>query len=540
MSKKKNNNQRKKTANEMNKQKFSVLPKSTGLAIAVVICGFAEVLFLMFLLALDVIPFKYIASVIIVLLLIDFVILLLTNAKTRKKTKHIASLVLIVFLLNVLLMGDFYVYSTYDTLQKIGTERDTWEYYNVITTKDSSYEKADDIEGLTVGVVNMESKQLTEARERLITKEDVEYDERSDMYTLAKSLYNGEQKSSDESTTGTTGEATSSTNGGSTSTSIEPTEDKLIMLANSQHQIVKDNIKGFKKNTKVIYRIKVKKRADDTSKRVNVTEDSFNVLISGVDQWGGIDQGGLSDVNMVMTVNPVSKEILLTSIPRDSYVPLHSSGAMDKLTHSAIYGEEETKQTIEDFLDTDINYTIKVNFSMLVDVINAIDGLDIYSEYDFKSAISDHKFHKGWQHLSGSGCLYFARERKAFLDGDMQRNKHQQVVLKAALEKVTSSKVIITRYTQILNAVEDEMVTTLTDKDLKKLAKMQLRDMKKWKVTTVSIEGSTGGAPCYSMGNQELSCVFPSEESVDEAKQKIHDTMFPGENVKEDKKDKEE
>ena len=177
---------------------------------------------------------------------------------------------------------------------------------------------------------------------------------------------------------------------------------------------------------------------------------------------------------------------------------------------------------------------------MLVDVIDAIGGLDIYSEYEFSSAIADQHYHKGWQHLSGKGCLYFARERKAFAKGDMQRNKHQQVVLKAALKKATSSRVIVTRYTQILNAVEDEMITTLSQQDLKKLAKMQLKDMKKWKVKTVSIEGSTGGAPCYSMGNRELSCVFPSDESVNEAKTLIHDTMYPGENVKQEKTDNQE
>ena len=256
------------------------------------------------------------------------------------------------------------------------------------------------------------------------------------------------------------------------------------------------------------------------------------MLISGLDSWGTIDQGGLSDVNMVMTVNPQTRQILLTSIPRDSYIPLHSYGAKDKLTHSGIYGSDETRMTIEDLLDIDINYTIRVNFSMLVDLINAIDGMDVYSAYAFESAITDWTYEEGWNHCTGKKALYFARERKAFTDGDMQRNKNQQKVLEATLKKVTSSKVIMTRYTKILDAVEDEMWTDMSDKDLRRLAKMQLRNMnKKWVVNKVNITGSTGGAPCFSMGNQNLSVVFPTEESIENAKSAIHDIMYPVENA---------
>ena len=114
----------------------------------------------------------------------------------------------------------------------------------------------------------------------------------------------------------------------------------------------------------------------------------------------------------------------------------------------------------------------------------------------------------------------------------MQRNKNQQKVLEATLKKVTSSKVIMTRYTKILDAVEDEMWTDMSNKDLRRLAKMQLRDMsKKWEVKKVNIEGSTGGAPCYSMGNENLSVVFPYDESVEEAKTAIHDIMYPVDNT---------
>ena len=527
-------------------KKFSILPKSTGLAIAMLVAGFSEVIFLAFVLALDVLPFKYLAAGIVLLLAIDALIVFLATSVSKHGTRRIGCLVIIFFMLITLLGGDYYIYSTNDTLNKISENRDTWEYYNVMVNAESSYQKAADIQGKAVYVTDMDSKQLKEAKERLITKADVEYYKEPNFVAVGEHLISwdvDENELDDAKDDGEKKETAAMTGSGSeladteadsvADTDVDPME-AIILVSESQNKILQSNIKGFKKNTRTIYRIKVKKRANDNSKAVNVTEDSFNVLISGIDSWGSIDEGGLTDVNMVMTVNPTTREVMLTSIPRDSYVPLHSSGGMDKLTHSAIYGEEETKATIEDLLDIDINYTIKLNFSTVVDLIDAIGGLDIYSEFDFHSAISAHKFHKGWQHLSGRGCLYFARERKAFTDGDMQRNKHQQVVLKAALKKVTNSKVILTRYTSILNAVEDEMTTTLSNKDLKKLAKMQLGDMRSWSIERVSITGATGGAPCYSMGGQNLSCVFPSTDSLEKAKKAIHDTMYPDKNVKDD------
>ena len=533
-------------------KKFSILPKSTGLAIAMLVAGFSEVIFLAFVLALDVLPFKYLAAGIVLLLAIDGLIVFLATSVSKHGTRRIGCLVIIFFMLITLLGGDYYIYSTNDTLNKISENRDTWEYYNVMVNAESSYQKAADIKGKAVFVTDMDSKQLKEAKERLITKSEVEYYKEPNFVAVGEHLISwdvdkadlddakdaGEKKET-AAMTGSGSELADTEADSVADTDVDPKE-AIILVSESQNKILQSSIEGFKKNTRTIYRIKVKKRANDNSKAVNVTEDSFNVLISGLDSWGTIDQGGLSDVNMVMTVNPTTRSILLTSIPRDSYIPLHSYGARDKLTHSGLYGEEETKATIEDFLGIDINYTIRVNFSMVVHLIHEIGGIDVYSEYDFESSISDHFYVKGWNHLYGMGALYFARERKAFTDGDMQRNKHQQVVLEAVIKKISNSKVLLTRYTGILDVVEKEMATDMKNTDLKKLAKMQLNDMRGWKIEKVNITGPTGGAPCYSMGGQQLSCVFPSEESVNEAKERIHDVMYPAQEETENKNEDKE
>ena len=309
-------------------RRFSILPHKISYGIALVLAFVAEALFMLFLIALDILPLAYLLGVIGVLVLIDLLILLLFNGKKKRDVKSLGALVIIVFMLNILLVGDYFIYSTYDTLEQISSLHDRWEYYEVIAPVDSKYQKVADIKGSEINVVDMQSKQLQEAEERLVTKGDVTYTKCDKLLDVGHKLVDKKGK----------------------------VHDRLALVSKSENKLLGRNIEGYKDQTQVIYRLKVKQRADDHSKSVDVTKDSFNVLISGIDSWGTIDEGGLSDVNMVMTVNPTTREVMLTSIPRDSYVPLHSYGEKDKLTHTGIYGEEETKQTIEDLLDIDINY----------------------------------------------------------------------------------------------------------------------------------------------------------------------------------------
>ncbi|MDO4177139.1 MAG: LCP family protein, partial [Bacillota bacterium] len=210
----------------------------------------------------------------------------------------------------------------------------------------------------------------------------------------------------------------------------------------------------------------ISKNSVENEEKAEILEEPFNIYITGIDMWGDIDQVSRSDVNMIMTVNPKKKEILLTSMPRDSYVVLHSFGEYDKLTHTGVWGVDETIQTVEDWLDTDINYYIRVDFSMLIDIVEAIDGIDVYSDYTFKSSLRDYHYKKGWNHLGGWKALYFARERHAFEDEDQQRILNQQKVMKACIRKVTSSKTLLTHYTDLLDVVKDEMETNMSSDEM--------------------------------------------------------------------------
>lgn len=266
----------------------------------------------------------------------------------------------------------------------------------------------------------------------------------------------------------------------------------------------------------------ISKNSDKNQSDVAMVQEPFNIYITGIDMWGDIDQVSRSDVNMIMTVDPKEKKILLTSMPRDSYVVLHSFGEYDKLTHTGVWGVDETINTVEDWLDTDIDYYIRVDFSMLIDIVEAIDGIDVYSDYTFKSSLRDYHYKKGWNHLGGWKALYFARERHAFEDEDQQRILNQQKVMKACIRKVTSSKTLLTHYADLLDVVKDEMETDMSSEEMAALVRMQLNDMSKWKMETQAVQGDLTMKGTYTMGmDRDLLVSIPRDKSVEKVKKRL-------------------
>lgn len=274
-------------------------------------------------------------------------------------------------------------------------------------------------------------------------------------------------------------------------------------------------------NVKIVFTVYVEKESSAAAKKVDVTGEPFNVYITGLDTTGTIDVQSLSDVNMIMTVNPVTKKILLTSIPRDYYVMLHDEQQMDKLTHTGAKGASATVSTVEDLMGCDINYYFKCNFSTVVSLIDAIGGIEVESEYTFTTHGRQNEgfyFTAGTNYLDGASALAFARERKSFGGGDRQRIKNQQLVLEATLKKVTQSKTLLTSYSQILSGLSDYLETSMSDSEMKALVKMQLDDMASWDIEKVSLDGTGDSRPCYLAGGGYASVIIPDQASIDAAR----------------------
>ena len=231
---------------------------------------------------------------------------------------------------------------------------------------------------------------------------------------------------------------------------------------------------------------------------------------------------------MVATINPTTRKILLTSIPRDYYVNLVGQGpnAYDKLTHAGYYGIEESVKTVENLLDTDINYYVKINFSTIEGIVDAIGGVDVYSDYDFyEKAFGKYHFTIGNNHLDGKQALAFARERKSFATGDVQRVKNQQKVVEAIINKVTSSTALISSYDRILDTVSENLDTNMPSKDISRLVKMQLNDMRGWTIESQNAVGTSQMGPTYTFPTLNLYTMLPDEDSVNSLKAKIKEYL---------------
>jgi len=288
----------------------------------------------------------------------------------------------------------------------------------------------------------------------------------------------------------------------------------------------------LKKKIKIIGTINVKTKSENEAKEVNVVSEPFSIYITGIDTYGDISSVSRSDVNIVMTVNPKTKQILLTSIPRDYYVQLHgTTGSRDKLTHAGIYGTDMSVQTIEDLLGIEINYYIKVNFSSFIDIINAIGGIEVYSKYEFTS-IDGYHYQQGYNELNGEEALSFARERKAFMEGDRQRGADQQAVIEAMIKKM-SNKSILTKYESLLDSIDGKFQTNMNYKKITSLIKMQLDDMSSWNVVSIALDGSNGSEYTYTGGNQKLYVMIPDESTIDNASSLIN-AVLKGEKLDSD------
>ena len=284
-----------------------------------------------------------------------------------------------------------------------------------------------------------------------------------------------------------------------------------------------EEIEEFGTKTKVLDTITVKSKNKTKAKKVEVTKQSFNIYVSGIDTYGKIGSVSRSDVNMIITVNPTTHQMLLTSIPRDYYVQLHgTTGLKDKLTHAGIYGVDKSITTLEDLFGVDINYYFRVNFSTLIKVVDTIGGIDIYSDKAF-IPYTDHsvRIKLGNQHLNGKQALAFSRERYAYREGDRHRVQNQQTVITAIMNKMLSSKTLISKYDSLLNTFEGSFQTNMSTNELTSIIKRQLDKMPNWSIINQSVNGTDSSNFTYSAPSQKAYVMEPDMNTVKAASEKI-------------------
>ena len=293
-----------------------------------------------------------------------------------------------------------------------------------------------------------------------------------------------------------------------------------IVLEDSYYTLLKDEYENLN-NTKIIakYKVKVEKKKNVDS--VDIKTKPFILYISGIDTYGSISTTSRSDVNMLAVISPKEGKILLVSIPRDYYVTLNSIGYKDKLTHAGIYGIDMSMKTIEDLLDININYYVRLNFSTLTKSIDLLDGIDVYSDRTFTPWTNKNlTIYQGVNHMDGKMALAFARERKIYETGDRHRGENQQAIITAMIQKMTNLKYLL-KYKEILNSLNNTFETNMSYDEITNLFKMQIDKQIKWDIESISLNGTGSYASTYSMGSRKLYVMQPDFSTVTSAHDKI-------------------
>ena len=253
------------------------------------------------------------------------------------------------------------------------------------------------------------------------------------------------------------------------------------------------------------------------------------MYISGIDQYGNVNSvRGRSDVNQLAIVNPKTNHILLVNTPRDFYVQLAgTTGLRDKLTHAGIYGIDKSIKTLENLYSIDISHYVRVNFNTVIKVVDVIGGIDIESDKAFRAWTNKNVYvEKGWNHFDGAQALAYARERLTYVDGDHHRGRNQQQVITAILNKVTNSKVLISKYNSILGALDGSFQTDMSMEEITSFIRYQIDKMPHWNIESIAVTGSGDMQPTYSMGSKlKLYVMEPNMNSVNEAKKRINEVL---------------
>lgn len=314
---------------------------------------------------------------------------------------------------------------------------------------------------------------------------------------------------------------------------------QAIVINHSMMSIISQEFPDFEDSIKIIKTYEYKEKVELDASNVNVKRDPFIIYVSGISSDDGEDtklaSKALSDVNILAVINPETKQVLLVTTPRDSYIKISNSSGVtgyDKLAHAGSYGVDKSIEALENLYGINIDYYVKINFAGSQAVIDALGGITIESEIEFtngwEAAPVSYHFVQGANECDGEKAIAFARERKAFAAGDFQRGRNQTAVIKGIIQKATSPA-ILTRYSAVMDTVSDMFLTNIPSSAISDLVKLQLSNSTPWNIQTYSISGKTDEYRHLEVSNvYGASIVLPYEEDISTAT-KLMNKVIAGE-----------
>ena len=476
---------------------------------------------------IDILPLNFEITILGAVLLLTLILFIFYNFTSHSKIARVFGGFMIIVVTLSYGLGYFYLYKTAGMLSTISTSSsgsgtklgslsdEMTNNVSVIVMKSSNYNSLKELSGKKIGTT---SELDAKSTEKCLTdiKKSIDFDQED------YPNYNQEM------------------------TDLYDGRIDGVILDESSRGIVYEQFLNISQVTKVVHTTSYKAPREhaivDSKHPVDVTKDPFTIYFSGNDSFGDIQETSRTDSNMLVTVNPKTHRILMTSIPRDYYVPVACAedaadgcpdGQKDKLTHTGLYGVQTTINTIEDFMDVDINYYVRVNFSSLTNIVDAIGGVDVtvgkglavdqfYTDDTIGGVV------EGENHLDGQKALAYARERYAYEDGDLQRVKNQQQVLKAIIKKVKSPSMLL-KYASLIDAIGSAIETNMPSSFITNFVKFQLASNSSWKFESYPMVGDTGMEFSPSLGDT-VSVTYQDRGSIETAHDKI-EAILNGENA---------
>lgn len=465
------------------------------------------------LIKMDILPQNLFIPVILIFVLISLILILWINLMAHGVVSKVFAMIFVLLYTVSMGIGNFYVYKTDGFMQKVTDHKigDVKNTVSIIVMDDSNIKDLSSLKGKKVGRLNNVDKVGTNKLLKSVKKKKGSNYFKTKKFDGALSeveaLYNGEI-------------------------------DAMILNESYRGNVTSvEEYEHFSTETRVVYSTSYyTTKKNDSLVVSDITKNPFTILISGNDTTGDVSELSRSDVNMLVTINPKTSTILLTSMSRDTYVETVCDadgdtacpeGQMDKITHTGIYGLNTTRQTVEKFYDFKVNYSFRVNFTSVIDVVDALDGIDLNVEEgeqcDLFWANMKPGLPVGMHHVDGETALAFARERKAYVDGDYQRVRNQQKVMQAIINRAISSSALV-NYTSFINSLESAFETNMTYDEITDLIKYELQAKPDWKFETYQISGLGDELMCASLG-QAASVQVPDLNTVRIAREKIEAVM---------------
>lgn len=471
--------------------------KSLISKITIFLAAIVYIVFFYFLNRYNILPLRYrfILLGIILFIILIFSLLIFRKKITGKPLK--AFFIFVLFLISAveaLFMS--YASTSIQTVEKINQKKtDNRIKMSLVVLRESPLETLNDLEDVQVAVAkNMDSKNINQAMKKYKkeTGEDLNVEDFGDYLNLGQSLLNG--------------------------------NTQAILLNENFRQMLDETIGEFSKQTRVIKSFSVKGDNKFNENKEVKKGESFNVYISGIDTYGDLSTVSRSDVNLIVSVNPKEGKILITTIPRDTYVNIACLGdyANDKLTHAGLFGVETSIKTLENLLDINIDYYAKVNFSTLTQLIDLLNGIEVDNPVAFETTHGNYSFPQGRIHMDGEMALSYSRERYNLAEGDFDRGKNQVRVMTGIIRKLLSTETLL-NFNSIAEVALNSVNTNMPYDKMIEMANGQVDEPKNWKIKSQAVTGQDAtGLPSYLMPGSELYMMRADDESIDQ----IHDGIL--------------